>query len=262
MTLMSAQSHIELMDAWSKWKHHGDPDAQRLLIERYIPLIDIVAATIFFGTARNATRDDLVSYGIMGLYDAVGKFDPNRGLRFETYATWRIRGAMIDGIRKVDWVPRSIRDKIKKIDAAYVALEQEMMRNATSAEVSAYLGITEDAFRTMLYEVSYATTVSVEEPMHNEDNEPRYAYIQDAKAQRPEKFIHDQFVKECLAIGIERLTQRERTVVSLFYYDEMTFTEIAHIMKLTPSRISQLHTRAMQRLRRHMEVVKDLVLFE
>jgi RNA polymerase sigma factor for flagellar operon FliA len=262
MTLMSAQSHIELMDAWSKWKRDGDPDAQRLLIERYIPLIDIVVATILFGSARNATRDDLVSYGIMGLYDAVGKFDLQRGLRFETYATWRIRGAIYDGLRKVDWVPRSIRDKIKKIEGAYSVLEQQLMRNVTSAEVGAYLGMTEDAFRTMLFEVSYATTLSVEESMHTEDNEPRYAYIEDCSARRPEKMLHDQFVKECLAIGIERLTERERTVVSLFYYDEMTFTEIAHIMKLTPSRISQLHTRAMQRLRRNMEVVKDLVLFE
>lgn len=262
MTLMSPQPKTHLQEVWGKWKQNGDVVAQRQLIEQYVPLVDYVAAQVTMNLPRNVMKEDIVSYGIMGLYDAIGKFDLSRGLRFETYAIWRIRGAIIDGLRQLDWVPRSVREKVRKVEEAYQVLEQQMMRSVTVEEVRSYLSVGEQEFKDMIYNISYVNPISLEEPVRPEDQEPRLAGIIDEQSPRPEYTVRELFLKQCLAIGIERLTERERTVVSLFYFEELSLSEIATVMNLSPSRISQLHTRAMERMRSCLSTYKEQLMNE
>jgi len=243
------QSQVSHEADWIRWKEEGQLSAKQALIEKYTNLVEYVANRLAVGLPKNVSKDDLISYGIMGLIDAIEKFDHRRGLQFETYASWRIRGAIIDGLRQGDWVPRSIREKAKKIEEAYQVLEQKYLRTVSDAEISSYLNISEREFQRMLQEVAVATVCSIDDPIRDEENETRMSVLIDEKAKNPEYKVNEFFVKEMLAKAIERLTEKERTVISLFYYEDLTLSEIAEVMNLSPSRISQLHSKAILRLR-------------
>jgi len=245
---------------WKRWKEEGDLDARKQLIEHYLPLVDFVSSRMAVGLPKNVTKEDLASSGAMGLIDAIEKFDYRRGLQFETYASWRIRGSIIDGLRQGDWVPRSVRDKAKKMEDAYAVLEQRNLRSVTDEEVSDYLNISVKEFQQMLQEVAVATVCSLEDPIREEESETRLSLLVDDKAVNPESTVHDTYLKEALARGIERLTPKERTVVSLFYYEDLSLSEIAEVMSLSPSRISQLHSKAILRLRAALSKQKDQLL--
>jgi RNA polymerase sigma factor FliA len=236
-------------------------EARQALIEAYLPLVDYVSGRLAIGLPKNVSKDDLFSFGVMGLIDAVEKFDVDRGLQFETYASWRIRGAIIDGLRQGDWVPRSVREKAKKIEDAYQKLEQQYLRSVTDAEMSSFLDVSEKEFQQMLQEISVTTICSFDDPIKDEESETRLALLVDEKAKNPEYKVNEFFLKESLARAIERLTEKERTVVSLFYYEELSLSEIAEVMSLSPSRISQLHSKAILRLRGAMGRIKNQ-LFE
>lgn len=247
--ILPKQSPLSNIEIWKQWKSDGLLSAKQSLIEHYLPLVDYVAGRLLIGLPKNVSRDDLSSYGIMGLIDAIEKFDYERGLQFETYASWRIRGAMIDGLRQGDWVPRSVREKAKKIEDAYQKLEQQYLRSVTDAEMSEYLSVTEKEFQQMLQEISITTVCSFDDPIKEEETETRLSLMVDEKAKNPESQVNDFFLKESLAKAIDKLTEKERTVVSLFYYEELSLSEIAEVMALSPSRISQLHSKAILRLR-------------
>jgi RNA polymerase sigma factor for flagellar operon FliA len=253
----SKTSHLHF---WKRWKEEGDLDARKQLIEHYLPLVDFVSSRMAVGLPKNVTKDELASSGAMGLIDAIEKFDYERGLQFETYASWRIRGSIIDGLRQGDWVPRSVRDKAKKMEDAYAALEQRNLRSASDEEVSDYLNISVREFQQMLQEVAVTTLCSLEDPIREEESETRLSLLVDDKAKSPESTVHDTYLKEALALGIERLTPKERTVVSLFYYEDLSLSEIAEVMSLSPSRISQLHSKAILRLRAALGKQKDQLL--
>ncbi len=253
----SKLSHHEL---WFRWKEQEDPEARKRLIEQYLPLVDYVSSRMAVGLPKNVTKDDLASNGAMGLIDAIEKFDYRRGLQFETYASWRIRGAILDGLRQGDWVPRSVRDKAKKMEDAYAVLEQKHLRSATDEEVCAYLNINEKEFQQMLQEVAVAAVCSLEDPIREEESETRLSLLVDDKAVNPESTVHDTYLKESLVYGIRKLTEKERTVVSLFYYEDLSLSEIAEVMNLSPSRISQLHSKAILRLRGALAKQKEQLL--
>ncbi|MFE5319576.1 FliA/WhiG family RNA polymerase sigma factor [Paenibacillus sp. NPDC056579] len=246
---MIQKSHLPNIDLWKQWKESGLVEAKQSLIESYLPLVDYVSNRLSIGLPKNVSKDDLASYGIMGLIDAIEKFDYERGLQFETYASWRIRGAIIDGLRQGDWVPRSVREKSKKIEEAYQKLEQQYLRSVTDAEISAYLQVSETEFQQMVQEIAVTTVCSIDDPIREEDSETRLSLLIDEKAKNPEYKVNEFFLKETLAKAIERLTEKERTVVSLFYFEELSLSEIAEVMCLSPSRISQLHSKAILRLR-------------
>lgn len=247
--MIPKQSPLSNIELWNLWKSDGLLSAKQSLIEHYLPLVDYVVGRLLIGLPKNVSRDDISSYGIMGLIDAIEKFDHERGLQFETYASWRIRGAMIDGLRQSDWVPRSVREKAKKIEEAYQKLEQLYSRSVTDAEMSEYLGVTEKEFGHMLQEISVTTVCSFDDPIKEEESETRLSLMVDEKAKNPESRVNDFFLQESLAKAIDKLTEKERTVVSLFYYEELSLSEIAEVMSLSPSRISQLHSKAILRLR-------------
>ncbi|RKN86497.1 FliA/WhiG family RNA polymerase sigma factor [Paenibacillus ginsengarvi] len=243
------QSPLSNIEIWNQWKSDGLLSAKQSLVEQYLPLVDYVVGRLLVGLPKNVSRDDISSYGIMGLIDAIEKFDHERGLQFETYASWRIRGAVIDGLRQGDWVPRSVREKAKKIEEAYQTLEQQYLRSVTDAEMSAYLNVSEKEFAHMLQEISNTAVYSFDDPIKEEESETRLSLMVDEKAKNPESRVSEFFLKESLAKAIDKLTEKERTVVSLFYYEELSLSEIAEVMALSPSRISQLHSKAILRLR-------------
>ncbi|MFC4811264.1 FliA/WhiG family RNA polymerase sigma factor [Paenibacillus sp. GCM10023250] len=252
--------HLSNMEIWRKWKEDGDIEAKKRLIEQYLSLVDYVSNRMAIGLPKNVSKDDLASNGVMGLIDAIEKFDYRRGLQFETYASWRIRGAIIDGLRQGDWVPRSVREKAKRIEEAYQILEQQYMRSVEDAEISGYLNVTVKEFGVMLQEIAVTTVCSLEDPIRDEESETRLSLLVDEKAKNPDYKVHEFFLKESLIRGIDRLTEKERTVISLFYYEELSLSEIAEVMSLSPSRISQLHSKAILRLRGALEKQKDQLM--
>lgn len=252
--------HLSNIEIWQKWKEDGDIEAKKRLIEQYLTLVDYVSNRMAIGLPKNVSKDDLASNGVMGLIDAIEKFDYRRGLQFETYASWRIRGAIIDGLRQGDWVPRSVREKAKKIEEAYQHLEQQYLRSVSDAEISSYLEVSEKEFVHMLQEIAVTTVCSLEDPIREEESETRLSLLIDEKAKNPDYKVHEFYLKESLVRGIERLTAKERTVVSLFYYEELSLSEIAEVMCLSPSRISQLHSKAILRLRGALDKQKDQLM--
>ncbi|OCT13792.1 RNA polymerase subunit sigma [Paenibacillus pectinilyticus] len=248
---MIDQKQVQLanMELWKQWKEQGLIHARQTLIESYLPLVEYVSGRMAIGLPKSVSKDDLSSFGVMGLIDAIEKFDYARGLQFETYASWRIRGSIIDGLRQGDWVPRSVREKAKKVEEAYQKLEQQYLRSVTDQEISTFLQISEQDFQQMLQDISITTICSIDDPIREEESETRLSLIVDEKAKNPEYQVNEFYLKDSLAKAIDRLTEKERTVVSLFYFEELSLSEIAEVMCLSPSRISQLHSKAILRLK-------------
>lgn len=236
-------------EAWEAWKDRGDQEAKKILTLRYLHLVDYVVNRLAVGLPGNVSRDDLTSYGSLGLMDALDKFDLKRGLQFETYASWRIRGSIIDGLRQNDWVPRSVREKARKIEDAYQVLEQSLLRSATDREVSEYLQMSEKEYMQMLQDISVTTICSLQDPIKDEDAETRIQLMVDPHAENPDRTADQVFLREALTQAIEHLTKKERIVISLLYFEDLSLTEISEVMSLTPSRISQLHSKAILRMR-------------
>ncbi|GIP46643.1 RNA polymerase sigma-D factor [Paenibacillus sp. J53TS2] len=255
-------STLNHADLWESWKEHGDLEAKKQLIEKYLSIVDYVSGRLAVGLPKNVSKDDLASNGVMGLIDAVEKFDYKRGLQFETYASWRVRGAILDGLRQGDWVPRSVREKAKKIEEGYQNLEQQYLRSVTDTEMSSYLNISEKEFQSMLQDVAVMTLCSLEDPIREEESETRLTLLVDEKAKNPDYKVREFYLRDSLAKGIEKLTEKERTVVSLLYYEDLSLSEIAEVMSLSPSRISQLHSKAILRLRGSLEKQRDLLMRE
>ncbi|MBP1155982.1 MULTISPECIES: FliA/WhiG family RNA polymerase sigma factor [unclassified Paenibacillus] len=260
--MISQKSHLANMDVWVQWREENILEAKKALIETYLPLVDYVSSRLSIGLPKNVSKEDLSSYGVMGLIDAIEKFDYLRGLQFETYASWRIRGAIIDGLRQGDWVPRSVREKAKKIEEAYQVLEQRYLRSVSDAEISSHLGVSENDFQQMVQDIAVSTVCSIDDPIREEDSETRLSLLIDEKAKNPEFKVNEVYLKETLAKAIERLTEKERTVVSLFYYEELSLSEIAEVMNLSPSRISQLHSKAILRLKGALSRHKTQLLYD
>ncbi len=251
MSEMSETKTIDIENLWQKLKKDGDLTAEKELIEHYLYLVDQVVYRISPGLPKNVIKDDLRSFGFVGLIDAVRKFAPERGNQFITYAIWRIRGSILDGLREQDWLPRSLRDKAKKIEEAYATLEQEKMSTVTDEEVSGHLGISVNELHKVLQDVSVSTFFSLDEPIVDDENQEsnRKTLIVDDTIIGPEETAMRHSLKDQLISLIQQLPEKEQLVLSLFYFNELSFTEIAEVLNLSTSRISQLHSKAIFRLR-------------
>ncbi|AMX84016.1 RNA polymerase subunit sigma [Geobacillus subterraneus] len=236
---------------WDDWVNGRDRHAAGELVERYMPLVSYHVQRISATLPSSVPREELVSYGLVGLYDALEKFDPSRDLKFDTYASFRIRGAILDGLRKEDWLPRSVRDKAKKIEEAAERLEQRYMRSVTAKEIAAELGMTEEEVQAAVNETFFSNWLSLGQTAGEEDDEP--LAIRDDRVALPEEQVLKQEMIEKLAAGIEQLNEKEQLVISLFYKEELTFTEIGSLLQLSTSRISQIHAKALWKLRRFFD---------
>ena len=232
----------------------ADADTREQLVMRYLPLVKHVAARLAMGLPAHIEMDDLYSYGVFGLLDALQKFDPSRGVKFETYAFTRVKGAILDGLRAMDWVPASMRQRARQVEEAYGRVEARLGRAAEDEEIAGEIGLTQVELGRVLADIERASLLSLDE-LWGDDAGEEYALrdlVRDENAADPTQSAEWRDREEILADAVDRLPERERTVLTLFYYDGLTPKEIAAVLGVSVSRISQLHSRAVLRLRGHM----------
>jgi len=235
---------------WERWIADRDSDAGDILVKKYTPLVTYHVQRISSGLPRNVSRDDIMSLGLQGLFDALTKFDPARDLKFDTYASFRIRGTIIDGLRKEDWLPRSSREKSKKLKLEIEQLEQKLMRHPSGEDIADHMGITIDEVYQTMHEQYFSNVLSIDNQLQDDDDESQRAFIiKDDLSKTPEqKAVMTELVRD-LVSKIKELNDNEQLVLNLFYTDELTLTEIGRILNLSTSRISQIHSRALFKLR-------------
>lgn len=235
---------------WISWKNERDPQAGNSLMKKYKSLVTYHVQRIGAGVPKNVSRDDLYSLGMMGLFDALNKFDINRDLKFDTYASFRVRGAIIDGLRKEDWLPRSAREKAKKMEVQIEQLEQQLMRHATPEEIAEHMKLPVEEVYQTVHEHFFSNVLSINEQQDQEEMDGKAFVIRDDDTRTPEQeLVHSELLVD-LAKNIEKLNEKEQLVLSLFYTEEMTLTEIGEMLELSTSRISQIHSKALFKLRK------------
>ena len=233
---------------WEEYSRRRTAEVREKLIIEYAPLVKIVAGRLSMYLGYNVEYDDLVGYGVFGLIDAIDKFDYGKGIKFETYASLRIRGAVLDQIRKMDWIPRSLRQKQKKIDAAMNKLELELGRPATDEELAKEIGISEDELLNWQGQANVTNVISLDEFVDT-SGEKNVESVGVNTFETPEEVIEKDELKKLLAESLETLTDREKKVILLYYYEELTLKEISLVLEVSESRVSQLHTRALQKMK-------------
>jgi len=254
------QVHLETL--WDRFESMRDESAREQLILNYSPLVKFVAGRIATNLPNSVENADLISYGIFGLIDALEKFEPDRGFKFETYAISRIRGAIIDELRALDWVPRSVRSRARDIERAIVALETTLMRTPEDQEVADELGISLSDLQDTYTKLSYTSVVSFEDLWGTgteADDRPDATSIADDNAENPVETFEAEEMKVILAQAIEHLTDRERTVIALYYYEGLSLKEIGRVLGVTESRVSQMHTKAVLRLRARLHAAQGVL---
>jgi RNA polymerase sigma factor for flagellar operon FliA len=249
----SGPKDAALRELWQRFKQAGDRELRDRLILHYSPLVKYVAGRVGVGLPPNIEQSDLVSYGIFGLIDAIEKFDIERSIKFETYAISRIRGAIIDELRAIDWIPRSVRYKAREVEKAYAALEAKLRRTPTEAEVAEELGISLDELHTVFSQVSFVNVVALDELLNvggeKGDRLSLVDTLEDTRAEDPVAVFESEETKLLLARAINTLPEREKIVVTLYYYEGLTLAEIGQVLGVTESRICQMHTKAVLQLR-------------
>jgi len=256
---MRSDSRTDVSALWIRYKEDEDSAARDELILNYSPLVKYVAGRLASSLPQTVDTADLISYGIFGLIDAIEKFDLSRAIKFETYAISRIKGAIIDELRAMDWVPRSVRSRAREIEAAYVALENRLRRVPSDQEVADHMGVTLKEFQDILAKLSYTSVVSFEELWvggERDESQNAIGSIRDDTAEDPVTIFESAEIKDILAGAIDKLPERERTVIALYYYEGLTLKEIGQVLGVTESRVSQLHTKAVLRLRAKLHSVQ------
>ncbi|MDQ3751546.1 MAG: RNA polymerase sigma factor WhiG [Actinomycetota bacterium] len=239
--------------AWTRYKQDASPVDRDLLILNYSPLVKYVAGRVAAGLPSNIEQADLISYGIFGLIDAIDKYELERGIKFETYAISRIRGAIIDELRAIDWVPRSVRFKAREVEKAYTSLENKLKRPPSDPEVAQELGVSLDDLNHTYTQLSSVSLIALDELMSVDgergDRLSLVETLEDTKAVGPVEAFESEEMKEILARAVNRLPEREKWVVTLYYYEAMTLAEIGKVLGVTESRVCQMHTKAVLAMR-------------
>jgi RNA polymerase sigma factor for flagellar operon FliA len=241
---------------WESYKEHGSPDAREKLIVHYAPLVKYVASRVATGLPANVEQADLVSYGIFGLIDALEKFDPAREIKFETYAIPRIRGAIIDELRSLDWVPRSVRFKAREVDKAYSELESRLKRAPTDAEIAEHLGVSLQELHDIVTQISFVTVTALEEVVSagpdRGESMSLLDTLADLAATDPASGLEGNETRIMLSTAINALSEREKIVITLYYFEGLTLAEIGDVLGVTESRVCQIHTKAVGQLRNNL----------
>lgn len=236
---------------WAEFSKSKSAQIREQIIIEYAGLVKVVAGRLSMYLGYTVEYDDLVGYGVFGLIDAIDKFDLFKGVKFETYASLRIRGAILDQIRKMDWIPRTLRQKQKKMDTAFQKLEMELGRAATEEEIALELDITVEELDSWMNQVKLTNLVSLDEFME-QGSEVKSENQLSSHFDQPEQVVEKQELKEMLIAAIELLTDNERKVITLYYYEELTLKEISRVLEVSESRISQLHTKALQKMKKKL----------
>ncbi len=247
----TASKDPAVAELWETYKRTLDPDARERLILQYSPLVKYVAGRVSVGMPNTIEFADLTSYGMFGLIDAIEKFDLGRRVKFETYAIARIKGAIIDELRSIDWVPRSVRSKARTVEKALTKLELKLRRTPTEEELADELELSTDELRTMLTQVSLTSLAALDGSFAGEDSERQTLIdtLQDPRAVDPQSSYEDTELRAQLSAAVNRMPEREKTVIVLYYFEGMTLAQIGEVLGVTESRVCQLHTKAVLSLR-------------
>jgi RNA polymerase sigma factor FliA len=242
----------EIRAVWIEYRKSGEKTLRDRLIVTYAPLVKYVAGRLGSGLPAHVEEADLVSYGLLGLIGAIERYEPDRDIKFETYAMSRIRGAILDELRSLDWVPRSVRSRAREIERAITALEAKLGRAPTDEEIAGKVGISTDELEESLADIARSSIGALDElwTVSGDGNQVSLLdTLEDPESIRPADALDETELRETLADAIARLPEREKVVITLYYYEELTLREIGEVLGVTESRISQLHTKAVLRLK-------------
>lgn len=236
-------------ELWQRYQESPTRDRRDRLILNYSPLVKYVAGRVAVGLPQNVDQSDLVSYGIFGLIDAIEKFDPKRGFKFETYAIWRIKGAILDELRSIDWVPRSVRAKARAVERAFAKLEARLRRSPTEAELAGELGFTTNHLQGVLSQLSLTGVAALDEMLGDRGDAATLGDTIADRSEGPGALLERSELSAELAGAIERMPEREKIVLTLYYFENLTLAQIGEVLGVTESRASQIHTKAVLHLR-------------
>ena len=239
-------------DLWEEFKKTKSPALRDKFIRQYMPLVKYVAGKVAVGLPASVEFDDLVGYGQFGLLDAINKYDPAKGVKFKTYAVTRIRGAIFDELRQIDWVPRTVRQEARKIEDAIVTLESRLGRTATDSEIAGSLNISEDEYHRKVMKVSGTSVLSLNDVWYAGDDNDNMSIgnnIESPSSLNPDVIAEREEIRKVIAQAISELPEKEKMVIVLYYHEDLKFKEIGEVLEVSVSRISQLHTKANLRLR-------------
>jgi RNA polymerase sigma factor for flagellar operon FliA len=244
---------------WQDYITTRDAQYRDKLIVEYAQLVKIVAGRMSMYLGYNVEYDDLVGYGIFGLIDAIDKFDYGKNVKFETYASLRIRGSILDQIRKMDWIPRTVRQRQRKMDDAIKQVEMRTGKSASDEELAKELGLTEDELGNWQSQLKVTNVVSLNEFEEN-GPEPVADTTHQSHFKQPEEVVEEEELKKMLAEALELLTEKERRVIELYYYEDMNLKEISQILEVSESRVSQLHTKGLLKMRKKMGPYMEILI--
>jgi len=248
---------------WLKFIKTNDQLVRDYFVIKYAPLVKYVAGKVSMGMPQNIEFDDLVSYGVFGLIDAIGKYDPARGIKFKTYAMTRIRGAIFDELRSIDWIPRSIRQKAKQIEQVISELENKLGRTVEDEEIAKEMGISSEEFQTLLNKLSGTSMLSLNDIWYLGDDSDELSILETLEAPQnmnPDVLIEKEEIRDHIIDAIKKLPEKEKKVIVLYYYEDLTLKEIGEVLEVTESRVSQLHTKAIMRLRGRLGRIKSNIV--
>ena len=250
-------------DLWEEFKKTNSPSIREKFIRQYMPLVKYVAGKVAVGMPSNVEFDDLVGYGQFGLLDAINKYDTSKNVKFKTYAVTRIRGAIFDELRQIDWVPRSVRQKSREIEDAIASLESRLGRTASNAEIAESLNMTEEDYNRTVMKVSGTSILSLNDVWYAGDDNDNMSIgnnIEAPSSLNPDIMAEREAVKKVIAEAINELPEKEKMVIVLYYHEDLTFKEIGEVLEVSESRISQLHTKANLRLRAKLTNLRKGIL--
>ena len=237
---------------WEEYRKTKSQALRDAFIRQYMPIVKYVAGKVSVGMPGSVEFDDLVGFGQFGLLDAIEKYDPSKNVKFKTYAVTRIRGAIFDELRQIDWVPRSVRQKSREIEDAINTLESRLGRTASDAEIAESLGVSEDDYHRIIMKVSGTSVLSLNDVWHNGDDAANASIgdsIESPSSMNPDAIVEREEIKKVIVQAINELPEKEKMVIVLYYHEDLTFKEIGQVLNVSESRISQLHTKANLRMR-------------
>lgn len=247
------------LEQWLDYKKKKNPAIREAFIRQYAPLVRYVAGKVAMGLPQNVDYDDLVGFGVFGLIDAIDKFDPEKHVKFKTYAVTRIRGAIFDELRAIDWVPRSVRQKTREVEEAVLHLESKLGRSANDKEVATELGLTEEEYNDTILKISGTSVLSLNDVWYTGDENDKVSIVDSIEspvALNPDAIVERDEIKKVIIESLNELPDKEKKVLILYYYEDLTLKEIGKVLEVTESRVSQLHTKAIMRLRGRLTNVK------
>jgi RNA polymerase sigma factor for flagellar operon FliA len=239
-------------ELWLTYRQNRDPKIREAFIKQYAPLVKYVAGKVAVGMPHNVEFDDLVGFGVFGLLDAIDKFDPDKNVKFKTYAVTRIRGAIFDELRSIDWVPRSVRQKTREVEDAIGSLEAQLGRTATDQEIASAMGMDEAEYSKTIMKISGTSILSLHDVWFSGDENDKVSIgdsIESPASLNPDVMVEKDEIRRVIVEAINELPDKEKKILVLYYYEDLTLKEIGQVLEVTESRVSQLHTKAILRLR-------------